>query len=145
MNNPEIGHARGPSVARRTATSLGALCILIAATPPLLHAQMDCEDVSGAWAVEMVLPGGGPTEVTVTLEQTTCEVTGFVEGRKKTAIKNGVAEGPTATFVVSAINQGSGGTLEITWTATVEGAAIHGTLAHPLMGVVDFKGKRVED
>ena len=78
-----------------------ALLAFTGAYAPMLHAQTACEDVSGIWAVDLSLPGSGHSRVTLTLEQTDCEITGLVEGRNKTSIKDGKVDGSTATFTAT--------------------------------------------
>ncbi len=136
----------GPQMARPLARSiaLGAFLALTGVNAPALHAQADCEDVSGAWLVAMSLPGGGPTEVTITLEQADCEVSGIIEGRRETPFEGGKVEGSTATFTANATNQADGSSIAIVWEATVEGDEISGTLQAALMGTVTFTGTRVE-
>lgn len=119
----------------------GALLALAGSQPPALHAQSECEDVSGTWAVEITLPTG-PNNGTMTLEQTDCVVTGLLEGRYKTPIEDGKVVGWTATFTVQAVNQGSGGTIPMSWEATVEGDVISGTMSNALTGSFDFAGTR---
>ena len=109
---------------------------------PPLHARTDCEDVSGSYEVLVDLPGGGPTPLTITLEQSDCEVAGFVEGQHKTPIDDGVVDGSTATFTAEAINQGGGNTLVIGWTITVDGDDVIGTFSHDMIGSIDFVGTR---
>lgn len=128
---------------RKVAITVGTILLGMGVNPPDILAQSECEDVSGAWAVNMVLQGGGPTEATVTLDQTNCEVTGFVEGRNKSPITNGTVKGSTATFTATANNQG-GGTLDLVWDATVDGNDISGAITHPMVGAIEFTGKRVE-
>lgn len=110
---------------------------------PGLSAQ-GCEDVSGAWAVEVNLPGTGPSQITLTLEQTECAVTGSIVGQRTTTIEEGIVEGSTATFAVMATNQANGESLTIVWEATVDGDAISGTLNSPMMGSIEFAGERVD-
>lgn len=142
MKKTEIA-GRGPSLRRKTAVTFGAILTVAGVNAPDIHAQSECEDVSGAWSVNMVLQGGGPTQAVVTLDQTECEVTGSVEGRNRSPISNGTVEGSTATFTATAQNQG-GGTLDLVWEATVDGDEISGAITHPMVGAIEFTGKRVE-
>lgn len=134
---------RGLTLCRKVAVTFGAILTMAGANAPLIYAQSECEDVSGAWAVNMVLQGGGPTQAVVTLDQANCEVTGFVEGSNKSSIRNGTVKGSTATFTATANNQG-GGTLDLVWAATVDGNEISGAITHPMVGAIEFTGKRVE-
>ena len=92
----------------------------------------------------MTLPGSGHNRVTLTLEQTGCEVVGSVEGRSKTPIKNGTVENWTATFTAMARNRGNGQDIGIAWQVTVDGNDVSGTLTSPMMGTIEFTGTRVE-
>jgi len=123
---------------------LVAVLALIGCYAPSLHAQSACEDVSGIWAVGLDLPGSGHNTVTLTLEQTECEVTGLVEGRNKTPIEDGTVEGATATFTAVARNQGDGQTIGVVWEVTVVEDEVTGTLRSPMMGTIEFEGTRVE-
>ena len=124
--------------------------LILAGAPVAFGAELraqstDCEDVSGVWIVDLDLPGSGQSQVTLTLEQTDCEVTGLVEGHNTTAIENGKVEGSTATFTAKARNQGgSGGELMVAWEATVDGDDIIGTLGSQMMGTFEFTGTRGE-
>lgn len=111
---------------------------------PALHAQTACEDVSGVWAVDLNLPGSGRNRVTLTLEQTGCEVAGVVEGRNKTPIQDGKVEGWTASFTARARNQADGQGIGVAWEVTVDGNDVSGTLSSPMMGTIAFTGTRVE-
>ena len=140
-----------PPATRRISrgAGLGAFLALTAFYAPALqaqdlHAEAACEDVSGVWMVGLTLPGSGPTQVTLTLEQTECEVTGLVEGNNKTPFETGEVEGSTATFVVNATNQANGQGIAIAWEGTVEGDEISGTLEAPMLGTITFTGTRLE-
>ncbi|MGI9625776.1 MAG: hypothetical protein ACR2QM_02990, partial [Longimicrobiales bacterium] len=121
-----------------------ALCAVTGAFAPALHAQASCEDVSGVWAVQLNLPGSGQSEVTLTLDQVECQVTGLIEGHNKTPIQDGTVEGSTATFTAAARNQANGQDMAIVWTVTVDDDAVNGTLESPMMGTFEFTGARVE-
>ena len=122
---------------------LAAFVMLAASYAPSLHAQEECEDVSGVWAVGLNLPGSGQNEVIVTLEQAECAVTGLVEGRNSTPIEGGEVEGATATFTAMARNMADGQGLGVAWVFTVEENEVHGTLSSPMMGPIEFEGTRV--
>jgi len=92
--------------------------------------------------VDLTLPGGGPTQLTLTLEQTGCTVSGLVEGQNKTPFEDGTVDGSTAAFMVNATNQATGQSIATTWTGTVEGDQINGTLEAPMLGSVPFTGTR---
>jgi len=109
-----------------------------------LNAATACEDISGVYQVLVNLPGGGPTEIELDLEQQDCVVTGFVGARTRTRIENGVVEDSTASFTFEAQNQGSGGTLEIQWKITVAGDEVTGTFSHDLFGSIEVTGSRVD-
>jgi len=111
---------------------------------PAVHAQTACEDVSGIWAVDLNLPGSGQNRVTITLEQTGCEVAGVVEGRNTTPIQDGEVEGWTASFTATARNQTNGQGIGVVWEVTVDGDDVSGTLSSPMMGTIAFTGTRVE-
>ncbi len=114
-----------------------AICGLFA---PPLNAQTACEDVSGTYEVQMDLPGGGPTQMTVTLEQSDCEVTGTVGARDRTPIKDGVVEGSTASFTAEAVNRGGGNVMVIQWVVTVDGDDVIGTFMHSMFGSIELIG-----
>ena len=82
--------------------------------------------------------------LTLTLEQTECEVAGLVDGRNKTPIQDGKVEGWTASFTAMARNQGDGQGIGVAWEATVEGNDVSGTLSSPMMGTIEFTGTRIE-
>ena len=121
---------------------LGAILALSVSNAPALHAQSACDDVSGVWVVDLDLPGSGQNSVTITLEQTECEVAGVIEGRNTTHIEDGKVEGPTAIFTAVAHNQANGQALPIVWNVTVEGDDVSGTLNSPMMGIIEFTGTR---
>ena len=123
---------------------LVAFLALAASHPPALNAQMACEDVSGVWTVDLVLPGSGASQVPLTLEQTECTVTGSVEGRQTTSIQEGEVEGSTVTFTAMAMNQSDGQGIAVVWEGTVDHNEIRGTLSSPMMGTFDFSGSRSE-
>jgi hypothetical protein len=129
--------ARRPGWTRIVVTLLG----LTALGAPGVQAQAACEDVSGAWAVDLAIPGNAPQQVTVTLEQTECEVTGLVKGNNETPIEDGSVEGWTFTFTTTRPDQ-AGQPLAIVWTGTVDGDAVSGTFEVPGLGSVEFSGKR---
>jgi hypothetical protein len=108
-----------------------------------VHGQAACEDVSGAWAVDLTIPGNAPQQVTVTLEQTECEVTGLIKGNNETPIEDGSVDGWTFTFTTIRPDQ-AGQPLAIVWTGTVDGDAVSGTFEVPGLGSVEFSGKRAE-
>jgi len=117
---------------------------LIWAVPGALHAQAPCEDVSGIWTVDLDLPGSGQNQVTLTLDQTECTVTGLVEGRNSTPFEDGRVEGSTASFTATAHNQANGQAMAIVWTVTVDEDDLSGTLQSPMMGTIEFTGTRAE-
>jgi hypothetical protein len=123
---------------------LVAFFVLTTAFAYPVQGQSGCDDVSGAWSVNLDLPGGGPTEVMLNLEQNDCEVVGFIEGRLKTPIENGTVEGPTASFTAAAANQAGGPPVEIAWEITVDGTDLIGTFSHEMMGSIEFVGTKVE-
>ena len=82
--------------------------------------------------------------MTLTLEQSGCDVVGSVEGRNKTPIKDGTVENWTETFTAMARNQGNGQDIGIAWQATVDGNDVSGTLNSPIMGTIEFTDTRVE-
>jgi hypothetical protein len=123
--------------------ALGAILGLVLATvaaPRAVHAQDACEDVSGEWSVEVAF--APPQQVTVTLEQSECEITGFVRGNNETAIENGVVEGATFTFDTTVTNEATGESLVISWEGTVEGDDVTGSLTTQMIPVADFMGSR---
>ncbi len=124
--------------------ALVACCLQAGLLATPLQAQADCDDVSGAFSVNLDLPGSGPAEVTVTLEQSVCEVTGTIVGRTTTPIDDGSAEGSTATFTTTVANQAGGPPLEITWEMTVDGDDVLGTFSSAMFGSVEFVGSRIE-
>ena len=124
---------------------LVALFVLTIVLASPVHAQSGCDDVSGEWSVNLDLPGGGPTDVILNLEQNECEVVGFIEGQRKTPIENGTVEGPTANFTATAANQAGGPPVVIAWEITVDGTDLIGTFSHELMGSIEFVGTKVED
>lgn len=126
-----------------TAAFLGAAVALGGFLVQPLSAGIACEDVSGTYEVLVDLPGGGPTNVDLELEQNECELTGYVGLRLRTPIENGVVEESTASFTFAAQNQGSGGTLEIAWEITVDGDDVTGTFSHELFGSREVTGSRV--
>lgn len=146
MSRIQLMKRSGSPTTQRLARSIGigAFLALTGVCAPALHAQADCEDVSGIWLVDLILPGGGPTRVTLTLEQTECEITGLVEGQNQTPIEDGRVEGSTATFMVNATNQANGQSIAVAWEGTVEGNEISGTLEAPMMGNIPFTGTRAE-
>jgi hypothetical protein len=124
------------------ATLLGLAATVSGPLTPSLHASAACDDISGVYEVLVDLPGGGPTEIELDLEQSECEVTGFVGARTRTPIQNGSVEGSTASFTFEAQNQGSGGTLVIQWVITIEGDDVTGTFSNELFGDVEVVGSR---
>lgn len=121
---------------------LGTILALTVLNAPALYAQSECDDLSGAWVVDLDLPGSGQSSVTITLEQNECEVAGIIEGRNKTPIEEGTVEGSTATFTAVAHNQANGEALSIVWIVTVEDDDVSGTLESPMMGIIEFTGTR---
>jgi len=126
------------------ATVLGLVAVLAGFPVAPLQADTACEDLSGVYEVVVDLPGGGPTDIELDLEQDGCDLTGFVGARTRTAIQNGVVEDATASFTFEAQNQGSGGTLVIGWEITVVGDEVTGTFSHDLFGNLEVIGTRVE-
>ena len=122
---------------------LATILMLAGSYAPSLHAQEECEDVSGVWAVGLNLPGSGQSQVMVTLEQADCTLTGLVEGRNSTPVEGGEVKGATATFTAMARNMADGQGLGVAWVMTVEGNDAHGTLSSPMMGTIEFEGTRV--
>ena len=133
-----------PSARRWLAQTLklGAFLALTGFYAPNLQAQEECEDVSGAWAVDLNL--GSPQQVTLTLEQNGCEVTGVIEGQNVTPIEDGEVEGSTVTFSITVTNRGDGQSITFAWEGTVEGNDISGTLDSDVTGTVEFTGTKVE-
>jgi hypothetical protein len=146
MTRIEIKKRSGPSTSRRSAPTLalGALLAFATLSAPDLHAQAECEDVSGEWAVSVNLPDGNSQQVTLTLEQSECEITGLIEGNNQTPIDNGTVEGPTFTFVVNVTNQADGQGIEMTWEGTVDGDDLSGTFSADIMGTFPFTGTRAD-
>ena len=146
MRRAESSRPFRPSIARRPVrrSGLGALLVLAAFHAPGLNAQAACDDVSGAWTVDLVLPDGGAQQVTLTLEQTECELTGLIEGQNKTPIEGGKVDGSTFTFMVTANNQADGQGIEIAWEGTVEADAISGTWSAAMIGTLEFTGTRAD-
>lgn len=138
-----FGSRQRPAVSTRHA-AVGALLVTLvasaAAAPTAVHAQDECEDVSGVWTVDVAFPQG-PQQVTVTLEQTECEITGLVKGNNETQIENGLVEGATFTFDTT-VTDGAGQSLVINWAGTVEGDEVTGSLTTQMMPVADFTGTR---
>lgn len=124
------------------ATALGLGVGLSGPLAAPLHAQGYCEDVSGVYDVLVDLPGGGPTQIELDIEQTECEVKGFVGAQTRSPIDNGVVEGSTASFTFEAANQGSGGMLVIRWEVTIDGDDVTGTFSHELFGSIEVVGTR---
>jgi len=89
-----ITPARKPALPRTVAgaTVLGLAAVLAGFSVPPLHADTACEDLSGVYQVLVDLPGGGPTDIELDLEQEGCDLTGFVGARTRGAIRNGVVE-----------------------------------------------------
>lgn len=102
-----------------------------------------CEDVSGAWSIDLTFPGNPSQTVTVTLEQSDCGVEGTIVGNNETAIEGGTVEGSTFKFTTT-VPTGDGGTLAIAWEGTVDGDAVAGTLTADMLGVIEFTGKRAD-
>lgn len=125
-------------------TKIAAVVALAGFHAPALNAQAACEDVAGAWTIDLTLPGAPATTVTLTLEQSECEVTGLVTGQNETPISDGKVEGWTVTFGTAVTNQADGSSISIVWEGTVDGDAIGGTLSAPGLGEVPFTGKRAE-
>ena len=118
------------------------LVVLAAAAPSAVHAQEECEDVSGAWTVDVAFAQAPePQQVTLTLEQSECEITGLVKGNNETPIENGTVEGATFTFDTT-VTDGTGQTLVISWSGSVEGDEVSGSLTAQMMPVADFTGTR---
>ncbi len=144
MTHVETRNRVSPSAMRRLARGwrLAALLTLTALYAPGLYAQAECEDISGAWAVELTLPDENTQQVTLTLEQVECELTGLIEGQNQTPIEDGKVDGATFTFMATANNQADGQGIEIAWEGTVEGDAISGTWSAAMIGSLEFTGTR---
>ncbi|MEM7415539.1 MAG: hypothetical protein AAF389_08605 [Gemmatimonadota bacterium] len=127
----------------RAAVTLPVLLLLTLAAPIGATPAHDCEDLSGVYEVRVNLPGGGPTDIQLDLEQTDCDLTGFVGAMSRTAIDNGTVEDSTASFTFQTPNQGSGGMLEIRWTITLDGDTVTGTFSHSLFGDIPVNGTKV--
>ncbi len=125
------------------ATLLGVGMTLSGRLSPTLLAATACDDIAGRYEVRVDLPGGGPTDIELDLQQSECEVTGLVIAQNRTPITDGVVEGSTATFNFEAQNQGSGGTLVIQWQITIDGDDVTGTFSHELFGQAEVVGTRV--
>ena len=136
-----MNHSPLPSSRRVWLFRSIALLALVGLPPATLQAQT-CDDVSGTWTVDLTLPGTGTS--TVTLVQDECVVTGMVEGRNQTPVTDGTVEGATATFTAMARNEADGSGLAVEWVATVDGDDIAGTLSSPLMGTLEFTGRRAD-
>ena len=127
-----MNHSPLPSSRRVWLFRSIALLALVGLPPATLQAQT-CDDVSGTWTVDLTLPGTG-----------TSTVTGMVEGRNQTPVTDGTVEGATATFTAMARNEADGSGLAVEWVATVDGDDIAGTLSSPLMGTLEFTGRRAD-
>lgn len=110
--------------------------------PSSLAAQSSCDDVSGDYDVRVDLPGGGPADIRLEIEQEDCEVTGIVGLMTRSQIQNGVVDGSTASFTFQASNQGDGSALEIRWVITIDGDEVTGTFSHDLFGSIAVVGAR---
>jgi len=123
---------------------LGAFLTFAAVSATDLHAQAECEDVSGEWAVDLNLPDGSSQQVTLTIAQSDCEITGLIEGNTQTPFDNGTVEGSVFTFVVSVTNQADGQGIEMTWEGTVDGDELAGAFSADMMGTLPFTGTRAD-
>jgi hypothetical protein len=121
--------------------TFGLVLALAAFTASDAQAQ-SCEDVSGDWAVDLTFPGNPPQQVTVTLEQSDCEITGLIKGNNETPIEGGTVEGSTFMFAVTV--DGGGQMVTISWEGTVDGDAVSGNMTADALGTVPFTGKRAE-
>lgn len=137
---------RTPLAPARLAPSVALLALLgLFGTATGLRAQDECDDVSGAWAVVIQFPAEaqGPQDVTLTLEQSECAITGMVKGTRETPIEDGSVDGSSLRFLTS-VTAGDGSPITITWEGTVEGDEISGTLDIGGMASAPFSGTRGE-
>lgn len=118
-------------------TLLTAAFVLFAAAP--LAAQ-DCEDVSGAWALTLDIPDGSTQDVTLTLEQDGCAISGTIVGNNTTEIDEGSVAGSAVTFEITV--EAGNGPLTFNWAGEVDGDAISGTWSNAAVGTMDFAGTR---
>jgi hypothetical protein len=122
--------------------TFGLVLALAAFSTADVQAQA-CEDVSGDWAVALTFPGAPPQEVTVTLEQSDCEVTGLIKGNNETPIEDGTVDGWTFSFKTT-VNAEGGQVVVMAWEGTVDGDDLAGNLTADAVGTVSFTGKRAE-
>lgn len=97
--------------------------------------------MSGDWDVSLSLPDATTQQVTLTLEQDGCDLTGMIKGNNETPIEGGKAEGSTFTFNVTVSNQ-AGGQLEFAWEGTRDGDSITGTWSSQAVGSLRFTGTK---
>ena len=122
--------------------TLGALFAFGGPAAPELQAQTECEDVSGVWTVDVGF-ANAPQQVTITLEQTDCEITGLVKGNNENPIENGVVEGAGFTFDTT-VTDGTGQSVVIGWQGTVDGDSVSGSLTAQMTSIAEFTGTRGE-
>lgn len=132
-----------PRISRHAPSILALVAVVCAAVAPPLSAQSDCDDVSGAYDVLVNLPGGGPTNIRLELEQTACELTGIVGLQTRNPIQDGTVDGSTAAFSFEAQNQGDGSMLRIHWEISIDGDEVTGTFSNDLFGSIPVSGSRV--
>lgn len=120
---------------------LAIACALAIFGASALKAQ-DCENISGAWDVTVVLPDGNTQDVVLTLEQTGCEITGSVTGNDETPIADGSVSERTFTFNVT--RSAGGQSITLAWEGAVDGDGMSGTWGSEMVGQMTFSGTRAE-
>lgn len=126
---------------RNTAVVLGAIACALLVSMPALAAQE--ADVSGEWVLTMTTPMGGGRTITgaLTLEVEDGEITGTFlrEGAEQPSEITGSVEGSEISFTMTGMGArrgrgpggGRGGGFQLTFTGTVEGEVMSGTVELP--------------
>lgn len=114
--------------------ALGTLGLPVAATAQGL-------DLSGEWVLTVVSPNG-TGERQVTFVQDGGALSGEISSSRAAGELTGTVDGDEVTFV--AVVQMEGGAFDITYTATVTGDGMEGTVDFGSYGSGSFKGRRVK-
>ena len=133
---------RGPCM-KRIASVVSSVLLCLAVVSPARSQEAVTVNVTGKWELSSETPRG-PMTSTVTFAQEGNALTGTVETpRGSTPIASGSVEGNRITFtVVRSMGERS---VETTYTGTVEGGTISGTMSNPRGGEVPWTAKKVTE
>ena len=125
----------------RRACTLSALLLTLVTLGLPVEAPGQSLDVSGEWVLTVTSPNG-TGERQLTLVQDGNTLSGEISSSRAAGKLSGTVDGDTVTFV--AVVQMDSGPFEITYTATVTGDEMEGTVDFGSYGTGTFTGRRAK-